>query len=268
MTGLMLGVLAFMLTVMALAWITVRATRNGGWTDVFWTFGAGISGAAVALWPVEGVHAGLRQGLVAALVAIWALRLGGYIAWRVLRHDEDQRYTRLKAEWGGAFYGKMLGFLLLQAPITVLLAISIRAAAARPAAGLMLTDVVGLAILSVAIAGEALADRQMRAFKADPTRRGGVADTGLWAWSRHPNYFFEWFGWLAYPVIAIDLVGAYPAGWLGLVAPAAMFVVLTRLTGVPALEAHMLRSKGEVYAAYQRRTAAFFPLPPKKGPVA
>jgi steroid 5-alpha reductase family enzyme len=256
--------LVFMLAVMIAAWATVRATGNGGWVDVFWTFGSGLTGVAVALWPVAGVHSDLRQALVAVLVAVWSLRLGLYIAWRVVSHPEDQRYVRLKEEWGAAFYSKMFGFMLTQAPATALLVVSIRAAAMRPSAEIMATDLLGLAILAVAIAGEALADRQMREFKRDPANQGKVADTGLWSWSRHPNYFFEWFGWLAYPVIAIALSGGYPLGWLSLVAPVVMYVVLTRLTGVPALEQHMLRSKGEAYAAYQRRTPAFFPFPPKR----
>ena len=256
--------LLFMLAVMAAGWAVVRATADGGWTDVFWTFGSGLAGAGVALWPVEGVHSGARQALVALLVALWSLRLGLYITARVAKGPEDQRYTRLKEEWGQRFYSRLFGFMLLQAPATALLALSIRAAAARPAEGLAITDALGLAILAVAIVGEGVADRQMRAFKRDPANHGRVIDTGLWAWSRHPNYFFEWLGWLAYPLIAIDLTGAHLAGWLALIAPAVMYVVLTRLTGVPALEAHMLRSKGEAYAAYQRRTPAFFPRPPRK----
>ncbi|OJU09670.1 MAG: hypothetical protein BGN86_01755 [Caulobacterales bacterium 68-7] len=264
MIALLACALVFMLAVMVAGWLTVRGSGNGGWVDVFWTFGSGITGAAVALWPVPGEHAELRQLLVAALVAIWSLRLGLYIVWRVTHHEEDQRYVRLKHEWGEAFYRKLLPFMLMQAPATVILAASIRGAAARPSDDLRSTDILGLCILAVAIAGEALADRQMREFKRDPANKGQVADTGLWSWSRHPNYFFEWFGWLAYPIIAIDLAGGYPAGWLGLLAPAVMYIVLTRLTGVPALEAHMLRSKGEAYADYQRRTPAFFPRPPKK----
>jgi steroid 5-alpha reductase family enzyme len=264
MIVILICALVFMLAVMAAAWATVRGTANGGWIDVFWTFGTGITGAAVALWPVPGAHSDLRQLLVAGLVGIWSLRLGLYIAWRVTRHPEDQRYVRLKNEWGAAFYRKLLPFMLVQAPVSVLLAASIRAAAARPDAALRPTDTLGLCILAVAIAGEALADRQLREFKRDPANKGKVADIGLWSWSRHPNYFFEWLGWLAYPIIAIDLAGGYPAGWLSLLAPVLMYVVLTRLTGVPALEAHMLASRGEAYAAYQRRTSAFFPVPPKK----
>jgi steroid 5-alpha reductase family enzyme len=263
MTLPLLSVLVFMLATMAAAWAVVVRTGNGGWTDVFWTWGAGISAAACALAPVAGPHSMHRQWLVAALVVVWAVRLGTYITVRVARGAEDVRYTRLRELWGAKFNPTMLGFLLLQAPITVLLCLSVRAAAARPVEALQTTDWLGLTILAVAIVGEALADRQMRAFKRDPANHGKVADTGLWAWSRHPNYFFEWFGWLAYPVIAIDLAGGYPAGWLAMVAPVVMYLLLTRITGVPALESAMVATKGDAYRDYQRRVSPFFPLPPK-----
>jgi steroid 5-alpha reductase family enzyme len=116
-------------------------------------------------------------------------------------------------------------------------------------------------VLLAAIAGEALADGQMQRFKANPANRGKVADTGLWGWSRHPNYFFEWLGWLAYPAIALD--PSRPVTWLSLVAPAVMYLLLTRVSGVPPLEEAQLRSKGDAYRAYQARVSAFFPLPPK-----
>ena len=263
MIPLMIGVLIVMAMVMAFGWTAVVRTGNGGWTDVAWTFGTGAVGVACALWPVPGEHSDQRQLLVALLVGIWALRLGSYIAIRVARGAEDVRYTRLRELWGAKFESRMFGFLLAQAPATLLLCLSIRAAAARPLAGLEATDFIGLAILAVAILGEALADRQMHAFKRDPSHKGKVADTGLWAWSRHPNYFFEWFGWLAYPVIALDLAGGYPTGWLALIAPVLMYLLLTRVTGVPALESAMVASKGEAYRDYQRRVAAFFPWPPK-----
>ena len=112
--------------------------------------------------------------------------------------------------------------------------------------------------------GEGAADRQLDVFKADPRNRGRVCDVGLWSWSRHPNYFFEWLGWLTYPVIAIDPAGAWPQGWLTLLGPLTMWLLLNFLSGVPPLEAHMLRSRGEAFRDYQRRTSAFFPLPPKR----
>ena len=104
----------------------------------------------------------------------------------------------------------------------------------------------------------------MAAFKSDPAHRGKICDTGLWAWSRHPNYFFEWLGWCAWPLFAIDLGGGWPWGWLALSGPAYMYWLLTRVSGVPLLEAHMRRSRPEAFAAYAERTSAFFPRPPRR----
>ncbi|OYX36288.1 MAG: hypothetical protein B7Y99_02295 [Caulobacterales bacterium 32-69-10] len=261
-----LGVFVFMSAVMAAAWATVKRTGNGGWTDVYWTFGTGLAGAACALVPVEGGGwPTARQALVAGLVAMWAIRLGTYVARRVASSPEDARYARLRETWGERFTGRMFGFLQIQAPATALLCLAIMVAARRPAPSeLRVEDFAGLAILVVAIAGEAVADRQMKRFKADTANHGKVADTGLWGWSRHPNYFFEWVHWLAYPVIAVDLGGGYPEGWLALAGPLFMYLLLTRVTGVPPLEGAMLRSKGAAYADYQARVPAFFPRPPRR----
>ena len=114
-------------------------------------------------------------------------------------------------------------------------------AAHNPNPDLRIQDLVGLATLMVAIVGEAIADRQLRAFKGDPANRNAVCDIGLWRWSRHPNYFFEWLSWLAYPIIAIDFAGYNPYGWLALAAPACMYWVLVHVSGIPPLEDHMLR---------------------------
>ena len=253
-----------MTLIMALAWWCVLRTNNGGWTDVFWTFGTGACGVLAALTPWSGAP-DARQGLVAALVALWSLRLGTYVAVRVARGAEDVRYRTLKSQWGERFKPRMLALALVQAPASALLCLSIASAAARPGAGLRGADLLGAAVALIAIGGEALADEQMRRFKAGQHAPGAVMDRGLWAWSRHPNYFFEWFGWLAYPAIAIDLSGGWSAGWLSLLAPLAMGLVLTRLTGVPPLEQAMLAAKGETYARYQARVSAFFPRSPRRG---
>jgi steroid 5-alpha reductase family enzyme len=88
-------------------------------------------------------------------------------------------------------------------------------------------------------------------------------DRGLWAWSRHPNYFFQWFGWLAWPVMALD--PAYAFGWAALVAPVFMWWLLNHVSGVPMLEAQMLKTRPEAYRAYQARVSRFLPLPPRRG---
>jgi steroid 5-alpha reductase family enzyme len=261
-----LAVLVFMAVVMICAWSFGLARRNGGWTDVFWTFGSGIALAGAALAPFGSVLPQARQWLVAGLVAAWALRLGSYIAGRVARHDEDPRYAQFRRDWGKAYARNMLFVVLPQAPATALLALSVLVAAQRPTPGLDLRDAAGVAVFAAAILGESLADRQMARFKADPANKGRVADTGLWGWSRHPNYFFEWLLWLAWPVMALD--PARPMSWLSLVAPAVMFILLTKVSGIPPLEAAQLKSKGDAYRAYQRRVSAFFPMPPKGRPTA
>ncbi len=254
-----------MTVVMIAGWTYQRAVRNGGWTDVFWTYGTGATCALAALVPFGGASApDWRQALVATLIAIWALRLGSYVMLRVARGPEDVRYVEFRRDWGAAFQRRMFGFLLTQAPASALLGISVLLAARNPEPGLRVADMVGASMLAVAILGETLADGQMKRFKAGRPAKGAVCDTGLWSWSRHPNYFFEWLGWLAYPVIAIRL--SAPWSWASLIAPIIMFAVLRVGTGIPPLEAAMLRSKGDAYRRYQARVSLFIPFPPKESP--
>ncbi len=249
--------------VMVLGWAFQRGMHNGGWTDVFWTFGTGAAGAACALWPLEPGPPAPRQILVAALVLVWALRLGVHIAFRVAHSHEDARYSALRLQWGAAFQRNMALFLPAQAIVSIPLLASVIIAAHNPAPWIGGADLIGVLIMVIAVMGEGEADRQLDRFKAAPSSRGRVCDVGLWRWSRHPNYFFEWLGWLAYPVIAFDPSGGEAWRWLVLAGPAAMFVILNFGTGIPPLEAHMLRTRGDQFREYQRRTSAFFPLPPK-----
>jgi steroid 5-alpha reductase family enzyme len=104
-------------------------------------------------------------------------------------------------------------------------------------------------------------------FRTDPANNGRVCDLGLWRWSRHPNYFLEWFGWLAYPMMAISPLDPlfYPWGLASLLAPIFMYWILVHVTGIPPLEQQMLRSRGARFRDYQLRTSMFFPLPPRNG---
>lgn len=259
MLAAFLTVLALMSVVMISAYLTQRATGNAGWIDVFWTFGTGVSCALAALWPGE-TQAEARTYLVAGLAALWSLRLGSYIAMRVAGADrEDTRYARLREEWGAGFQRRVFQLAFIQAPTTALLAMSVFVAAHGGDAALGPRDIAGALILLIAIGGEALADEQMRAFKARAAH-GAVMDRGLWAWSRHPNYFFEWLCWCAYPVIAFDV--SQPVTWLTLAAPALMYVILRYGTGVRMNERMMLQSRGDAFRAYQARVATFFPRPP------
>jgi steroid 5-alpha reductase family enzyme len=244
---------------MAGAWLVQQRTGNSGWVDTVWTFSLGFVGAAGALWPMAGGPVAPRQWLIAALVVIWSLRLGSHIAIRTAGITDDPRYAAFAKEWGLDSPRRMFLFLQNQAFGSIPLVFSIFVAAHVPVAELRLQDYLGALILLTGIAGEALADAQLKAFRTDPSNKGKVCDVGLWAWSRHPNYFFEWFGWLAYPVIAIS--ADYGWGWFALLGPAFMYWFLVHVTGIPPLEDQMLRSRGDAYRAYQLRTSKFFPRP-------
>jgi steroid 5-alpha reductase family enzyme len=247
---------------MAGAWIVQQRTGNSGWVDTIWTFALGLVGAASALWPVAGSAPNARQWLVAALVAVWSFRLGLHIAARTAGISDDPRYAAFAREWGVDSPRRMFVFLQNQGFGSIPLVFSIFVAARFPSDLLRPQDYLGALILFAGIAGEALADAQLKRFRTDAANKGRVCDIGLWRWSRHPNYFFEWFGWLAYPVMALS--PDYPWGWAAVLAPAFMYWILVHVTGIPPLEAQMLRSRGERYRDYQSRTSMFFPLPPPK----
>jgi len=259
--GLSALVLAFMVLVMSAGWFYQRIARNGGWADVFWTYGTGAACTVLALLPFDG-HAvpTWRQQILGALMAAWALRLGGYVAARVRHGAEDVRYAALRDTWGSTFQRNMLVLLIVQAPASALLSLSVLVAARVPEPAVRGADVIGLLLMTTAMLGEGLADRQMRTFRSNPLNRGRLCDRGLWAWSRHPNYFFEWLLWVGLPIVAIQQSRAQ--GWLSLAAPGVMFVLLRWVTGVPGLEAAMLRTRGDAYRSYQRRVSVFLPLPP------
>lgn len=257
------GAALFLVLVMAAAWLVQRRTGQGGWADAFWSLGLGAAGVLVALFPIDSAAPSARQTLAACLIGAWGLRLGLHIAARARSSHEDPRYARLRQDWGPHFQSRMFGFLMLQAGAAALLALSILVAARNPAPGLNFQDALATLVFVAALCGEALADRQLSRFKADPANRGEVCDTGLWAWSRHPNYFFEWLGWCAWPIFALNLSGDWTWGWLALSGPAYIYWLLTRVSGVPLLEAHMRRSRPEAFAAYAARTSVFFPRPPR-----
>ena len=247
------------------AWIVQQRTGNSGWVDTIWTFAVGLVGAGSALWPLADAAPNTRQWLVAALVAIWSVRLGLHIAVRTAGISDDPRYAAFAREWGVDSPRRMFVFLQNQGFGSIPLAFAIFVAARVPLAGLRFADYLGALILSIGIAGEALADAQLRHFRIDPANKGRVCDIGLWRWSRHPNYFFEWLGWFAYPAIAIPIAAPlqYPWGWASLLAPLFMYWILVHVTGVPPLEQQMLRSRGQRYRDYQSRTGMFFPRPPR-----
>lgn len=257
------AVLAAMTLVMTAAWLTLRVVRNGGWTNVFWTYGVGATCALAALAPFETEpHAAWRRYMVAAMVGAWALRLGTYLALRVAGSDvEDPRYAVLRRDWGANFHKRMYGLMIAEAPVGAVLALCVMIAARQNEPAFRVQDAIGLLVFVICLAGESLADAQMRAFRANPANRGKVCDQGLWAWSRHPNYFFGAAIWLAYPIIAIDPNS--PRSFVSILAPVMMYLLVRHASGVPSLEEAMLRSRGDAYRRYQERVSMLIPWPPR-----
>jgi len=245
--------------VMTVLWLLGIRQRNFSYVDIGWS----ANFALLAL--VYGVLGGgdpARRALGAALFALWSLRLAWHLGRRVLGEPEEGRYVELRRRWGAAgeaaLNRRMYRFFMLQAALNVFLSLPLLIACQNPAPGIGALEWLGVAIWAVALAGESLADRQLARFKADAANRGRVCELGLWRYSRHPNYFFEWTIWVAYAVFAL---GSPPWGWAGLLMPVLMLHFLLNVTGVRPTEAQALRSKGEAYREYQRRTSAFVPLP-------
>ncbi len=234
-------------------WAVQLRTRNAATADVGWTVLV-VGGALGAALVGEGDVT--RRVVVAGLVAVWGLRLAAYLVRdRVLANaPEDGRYRAMRDQWQGAAARNFLAVYLVQVPVAALFVIPLAAAmrGGPPDAWMA----AGIVLWLIAAAGEWLADRQLERFRADPGNRGGVCNAGLWRYSRHPNYFFEWLHWWAYVLIG----HVQPLTFLG---PVAMLLFLYRITGIPYTERQALSSRGDAYREYQRTTSAFLPWPPR-----
>jgi steroid 5-alpha reductase family enzyme len=239
--------------VMSAVFVVQYRTRNTGWVDVAWSY---LMAAAAVWYAVTGAGALLPRVLVAALASIWGLRLGTHLFVRVAHEPEDGRYAFLRKHWGDS-QPKIFGFFLFQAGLTALLSLPYYAVAQNPAGEATPWTVLALIVFLASVSLEALADLQLKRFREDAANRGKVCDVGLWRWSRHPNYFFEWLHWFAYLLLALDS----PVWYLTLIGPVLMLVSLLWVTGIPFVEAQSLRSRGDAYREYQRRTSVFLPLP-------
>jgi len=251
---------ALMAVVMAVLWAVQRRTHDAGIVDVGWTYGVG---ACAVLFGLLAEGDPLRRALVATLVATWSLRLGTHILRdRVLSGDEDGRYQQLRSAWGDGFQSRIFWFFQAQGVLAVAFALPALAAMTTRRGALGWIDAAGAVVWLVAIAGESVADRQLARHRADPANRGRTCRRGLWRWSRHPNYFFEWLHWWSYAILAI---GA-PLWWVAALAPMVMLVFILFVTGIPPTEARAVASRGEDYRRYQRTTSAFLPWPPGDPP--
>jgi steroid 5-alpha reductase family enzyme len=251
---------AFVWLIAAVAMAAVFAlqvrTRNAGFVDVAW---AALLGIAALYYGLVAEGAFLPRLLVALLAATWGFRLALHLLHRVLNEREDGRYAFLREHWGG-HQGKFFAFFQAQALAVALFSLPFLVAANNPQEELSLWMVLGVLIWATSLVGESIADLQLARFRTNPRNRGSTCRDGLWRYSRHPNYFFEWLHWFAYVCLAL---GA-PYGWLALIGPALMLVSLCWVSGIPFVEAQSLRSRGDDYREYQRTTSMLIPWFPKK----
>lgn len=240
-------------TLMVALWLWHLRLRNAGVVDAGWALSLPI---LATLYAGAGPGYTARKWLMAAMVGIWGVRLAVYLLRdRVLGRPEDGRYADLRARSSPAAALSFFPFFQAQALAAVLLSTPALIAAFNPDPRLSALELGAALLWCVALTGEAVADRQLARFKRRPGSRGRTCREGLWRYSRHPNYFFEWLIWVAYAMFALGS----PWGMLALAAPALMLYLLFRVTGIPATEAQALRSKGDDYRAYQATTSVFVP---------
>jgi len=239
---------------MSCGWWWQQRHRNAGIVDVLW---AAALGAAAMIAALTGAGAPSARALVAVCGGAWGLRLALHLWHRLHGHSEDGRYRALRGRWGDGA-ARWFGMFQFQAALVALFSVPFVVAAGNtaPRAGALLAAAL---VWAGSVALEALADAQLARFKADPANRGRTCRAGLWRYSRHPNYFFEWLHWFTYGLAALGAPYAW-AAWSG---PAVMYVFLRYLSGIPFTEAQALRTRGDDYRAYQAVTPLLFPWPPR-----
>ena len=254
-SALLLGFVLCCLAFIAV-WVQQLRTRNAGMVDPVWSWSMGAMGVLYAVVGTGHPELRLSVGLIAGA---WGLRLGTHLYLRNAGKPEDSRYRKLREEWGDQADRRMLQFFILQAVFALLLSLGMWTVAyqAQPPGPVQVLAAALLAVL--AIGGEALADRQLEQFRSNPANQGRVCRTGLWSWSRHPNYFFECLHWPCYMLLAWNSPGA----WLAWIPPVVMLWLLLKVSGIPMNEALTAARRPE-YAEYMRTTSAFIPFPPRK----
>lgn len=242
--------LPVLLVCMTALWLLSLSLRNASIVDIFWGLGFLVA-ALVYAFNTSGDP--WRRALVLVTTALWSLRLAGYLAWRNHGRGEDKRYVAMRAAGGpGWWWRSVFQVFVLQGVILWIVSAPIHGALSGVRAFGVL-DAAGIVLWLFGFLFEAIGDAQLARFKAAPANRGKVLRSGLWARTRHPNYFGEAvLGW------GIYLLALSAGTWWTIFAPALMTFLLIRVSGVALLEKSLAAEKPD-YAAYVREVPAFWP---------
>jgi steroid 5-alpha reductase family enzyme len=250
---LMIAGAAIVAALMLLLWLIHLRTGNAAIVDAGWAGGLALLGL---LYAALGGGYWLRSAMIGAMSAIWGLRLAIYLlTTRIIGHPEEGRYKELRQLWKTNVPFKFLLFYEFQALLCVVLAVPFLTASRNSDSRISSLEWAAVALWTLAMTGEAAADAQLNRFRSDLSNKGRTCQAGLWRYSRHPNYFFEWLIWVAFALFAL----ASPGGFWGLISPALILYFVLRVTGIPATEAQAIRTRGEEYRRYQQTTSAFLP---------
>ncbi|MBZ0287963.1 MAG: DUF1295 domain-containing protein [Anaerolineae bacterium] len=245
---------------MTVVWLVSLGLKNSSIVDIFWG-----PGFALAAWVYFVLTPGpfmTRKLLLAALVSIWGLRLGIHIGMRNSGKPDDYCYQKWREEAGAKWWWySFFKVFLLQGLLMWLISSPLAVAQLSYATPFItIFDILGIALWLIGFLFEAVGDWQLRRFKSDPSNKGKVMRTGLWQYTRHPNYFGDATMWWGYFAFALN---ALPLGLLTVYSPILMTILLMRVSGVALLEKNLKKTKPE-YADYVATTNAFFPGLPRK----
>ena len=250
MTNMLLIVFLSLVSLMSAVWIVYRVLQNPSVVDVAWPIGLMIAGL---LYLRSAEPMTLRIDIISVLLVIWGMRLAGYLYLsRIRKNHIDKRYQALSDTWRIA---KPLGFFLnfqLQGLLIFIISISFFFASVDQPPTMSNVDFLAICITIIGIIGESIADMQLQFFKK--THQQAVCNVGLWRYSRHPNYFFDWLTWCGFALFGFH----HAIGYLSVLSPVCLYIIFTRITG-PMTELGSIESRGIAYKAYQKITPMFFP---------
>lgn len=250
------GSLAAAALVMGVTALVAKRLGKVSVVDIAW----GLVFVVIA-WVCAFFSPGARPVLLAVLVTVWGVRLAWHIRRRALGAGEDPRYEKMlsAAPPEKRFAFAVRKVFVVQALAAYIVSVPLQVAAAAHSKPLGAVAAIGVLLFVVGVGFEAIGDAQLARFKADPANKGRIMDQGLWAWTRHPNYFGDAAVWWGLWLIAAEV---WP-GVLTVFSPVVMTYFLAFATGARLLESEMAKRPG--YPDYMQRTSMFFPLPPRRG---